>query len=109
MSTATPTVVIDKGIPIPTGYQRKGQSSKYDFLNKMSVRDSVELTIHKSPSKGAKVNGHTYAGLIGAIYRTSKINPNTISGRHKKFITRTMRYEHSSKGVRRIVRVWRTV
>ena len=132
------TVVIEKGIPIPTReYGTKGRtlSTKYEFLKKMTVGDSVELRL--SHDKGAKHTrahkGFTYYGLMNAIHKAQKENMS--SGRNSfatptigygnrnvlksrtasttspmnKYSTRTIRVENKANGngITRIVRVWR--
>ena len=115
-------IIIEKGIPIPTKNSRKRElSKKYEFLHKMNLGDSVELKVLKAPytkGDGSRANTLTYYGLMNAIHKAQKavVQPHnnnfTIGSRtnnpRKKFTVRTIRLENFSKGMIRVMRVWRT-
>lgn len=117
-------IIIEKNIPIPLKNTRtKRTRHKYDFLDKMVVGDSVELSVLKAPvgKKGKNSNAITYYGLMNAIHRTQKDsevkrrnvnNPSfgkVVVNNPKKFTVRTLRLENSPKGMIRIMRLWRIV
>ena len=130
------TVVIEKNIPLPTREYKKQNpvNNKYGFLRKMTVGDSVELSLnHAKGVKNTRAHkGFTYYGLMNAINKAQKDsapdtpsfttptlgygNRNVLRGREanttdqiRKYSTRTIRIENktSGNGVTRIVRVWR--
>jgi len=105
------TIVIEKNIPIPTKKQRKKPSqTKYAFLHKLDVNDSVELTVLQRKGRTGKRDIYTYSGLVNAIYATQRIvqKSNWNTPTNKKFTMRTTRLENTSKGLYRIIRIWRT-
>lgn len=115
-------IIIEKNIPIPLKNTRtKSTRHKYDFLDKMVVGDSVELSVLKAPvgKKGKNSDGITYYGLMNAIHRTQKDsevrrrdvnNPSfgmAVINKPKKFTVRTLRLENTPKGMIRVMRLWR--
>ena len=106
-------IIIEKNIPIPAKNKRASRTSlKYEFLKKMSIGDSVELTVLKAPYKHGNTNRNdilTYYGLMNAIHKTQK-ESNLNAGypqERKKFTVRTIRLEDSTRGMLRVLRVWR--
>jgi hypothetical protein len=103
-------IVIEKNVPIPNKQHRKKASeTKYAFLSKLEIGDSVELTVLQKKGRRGKRNVYTYAGLVNAVYATQKtVQPgNWNSTMSKKFTMRTIRLEDTTRGLNRVMRIWR--
>lgn len=106
------TIVIEKNVPIPTkNYRTKTSETKYAFLHKLDVGDSVELTVLQKKGRTGKRDIYTYSGLVNAVYATQRM-VQTGNWNHtptnKKFTMRTIRLEDTAKGLHRVMRIWRT-
>ena len=104
-------IVIEKNIPIPTKRHRNHNSeSKYSFLHKLEVGDSVELTVLQKKGRKGKRNCYTYFGLVNAIYVAQKMTApaGNWTNVQKKFTMRTLHLEDTTKGLNRVMRIWRT-
>jgi hypothetical protein len=105
-------IVIEKNVPIPNKHHRmKTSETKYAFLSKLEIGDSVELTLLQKKGYGGrrKRNVYTYAGLVNAVYAAQKpmAPSNWNSTMSKKFTMRTIRLEDTTKGLYRVMRIWR--
>ena len=95
-----PTVVIEKGIPIPVKKKKKSLS-KYAFLGKMKKGDSVQLKVLKGKTPQF-YEGFTYFGILNGIHKCQQISKET--GKNLKFSTRTLDNTQHTKDIR----IWRT-
>ena len=108
------TIVIEKNVPIPAkNHRKKFSETKYAFLHKLEIGDSVELTVLQRKGRKGKRDVYTYSGLVNAVYATQRmiqpsqpVNWNTTT--NKKFTMRTIRLEDTAKGLHRVMRIWRT-
>lgn len=107
-------IVIEKNVPIPNKHHRmKTSETKYAFLSKLEIGDSVELTLLQKKGYGGrrKRNVYTYAGLVNAVYAAQKTMTlgswNSTISKNKKFTMRTIRLEDTTKGLYRVMRIWR--
>tara|TARA_R100001530_G_scaffold11956_2_gene11377 strand:- start:5612 stop:5953 length:342 start_codon:yes stop_codon:yes gene_type:complete len=105
-------IVIEKNVPIPNKHHRmKTSETKYAFLSKLEIGDSVELTLLQKKGRRGKRNVYTYAGLVNAVYAAQKTMTldswNSTISKNKKFTMRTIRLEDTTKGLHRVMRIWR--